>query len=398
MPDVHEKNSCESGNAVNAGKPGDQPVRQNRAREYDRLHNWLFLADLGVMALVLVVLMWGGANGLSFTVQRLVATRISDNPWVVTAGYVFIVMLAYTAIFMPYAWWKSFYLEHRYGLSTQKLGGWVWDECKSFGLTIVLGTIVFEIFYALLRVAGGSWWIWAACVWIILQVLLGMVFPVLILPLFYKTVKLDRPDLSDKISDLASSAGVSVLGVFRLDLSQKTRKANAMLAGLGRTKRILMGDTLLNRFSEDEVISVLAHEFGHYYHKHIWKLIAVASFSAFAGMWLADRCLHYSAGWLDIPRVDTIATAPLLVCALVLFSLVTMPFTNLLSRWFERQADRYALDTTGNADAFIAAMDRLADQNLAYKEPHPLIEFLLHSHPSIAKRISFAHAWRSQHD
>ena len=115
-------------------------------------------------------------------------------------------------------------------------------------------------------------------------------------------------------------------------------------------------------------------------------------------MWVADHILNIAAGWLDIPTIATIATAPLLVCALVLFSLLSMPVTNLLSRYFERQADRYALDTTGNAEAFISAMNRLADQNLANKEPSPVIEFLLHSHPSIAKRISFARSWSSNHD
>jgi len=372
--------------------------RQEQAKKYDCLHNWLFLVDLALMAVLLVVLMWGGKNGLSFAMQKLSASLLGNNPWAVTVGYVIILLCGYTIFFLPYSWWKGFYLEHRYDLSNQSFSSWIWDEFKSFALTLILACIVFEIFYALLRVAGGTWWIWAACAWIILQVILGMVFPVLILPLFYKTVKLDRPDLTKKIGELAVTAGVSVLGVFRLDLSEKTKKANAMLAGLGNTKRILMGDTLLDTFSEDEVISVLAHEFGHYFHKHLLKLIAVASISAFAGMWIADRILHYTAAWLDIPSIDTIATAPLLVFALVLFSLLTMPLTNLLSRYFERQADQYALDTTANPDAFISAMDRLADQNLANKEPSPVIEFLLHSHPSIAKRISFAHTWSSNHD
>jgi STE24 endopeptidase len=377
---------------------GNSTARQQRAKEYDRLHNWLFLVDLGLMAVLLVVLMWGDRNGLSFAMERFASGIVGTNPWAVTAGYVVILLSGYTLFFLPYSWWKGFCLEHRYDLSNQSFFNWLWDEIKSFALTLILAIIVFEIFYALLRVAGSSWWIWAACAWIILQVLLGMVFPVLVLPLFYKTVKLDRPDLIEKIGELALTAGISILGVFRIDLSEKTKKANAMLAGLGNTKRILMGDTLLDSFSEDEVISVLAHEFGHYYHKHIWKLIAVASISAFAGMWVADHILNIAAGWLDIPTIATIATAPLLVCALVLFSLLSMPVTNLLSRYFERQADRYALDTTGNAQAFISAMNRLADQNLANKEPSPVIEFLLHSHPSIAKRISFARSWSSNHD
>ena len=224
-----------------------------------------------------------------------------------------------------------------------------------------------------------------------------MLFPVVILPLFYKTTRLDRADLEQAVARLASAAGVTVLGVFRVDLSAKTRKANAALAGIGRTRRILLGDTLLDSFSEREVLSVLAHEFGHFCHRHIPKLILAAGIAAVAGMWLADRVLHAGAGLLGIADVAQVATLPLVMLALVVFGLVTMPVTNTLARWFERQADQYALDATADPDAFIGAMDRLADRNLSRRMPHPVIEILLHSHPSIARRIAFARQWAEQH-
>ncbi len=392
--------AIQSGNnaeVATAGKKGEEN-RQDRARRYDRLHNWLFLADIGVMALLLAGLMWGGPRGLSFAIERKVGELIGMNPWGITAGYLVVVSIIYSLLLLPYSWWKDYYLEHTYELSNQTMLNWLWDQVKSWLLTVAVGVFIFEIFYALLRNTGGYWWIWAAGVWILLQVVMGMLFPVIILPIFYKTTRLERQDLEETVKRLAHEAGARIVGIFKLDLSEKTRKANAMLAGLGKTKRILLGDTLLNEFSQEEIISVLAHEFGHYYHRHIHKLIGIASIAALGGMWIADLVLRGSANWLGIEAIDTVATVPLILFALFLFSLVTMPITNLISRWFERQADRYALETTKNPEAFISAMERLADQNLANKEPHPVIEYLLHSHPSIARRISFARAWRSQND
>lgn len=366
--------------------------RETKAKEYDKLHNWLFLVDLIISVALLVAIMLGGENGLSFKLQNFVKKFLGENPWAVTAGYVAGLLIIYTVIMLPYSWWKGFYLEHKYELSNQSLLAWLWDETKSLGLNLLLGIIVFEIFYAFMRGAGNLWWIWAACAWIFLQVVLGMLFPVLILPIFYKTQPLERPDLQEKLEKLAQKAGVNVLGMFRLDMSEKTKKANAMMAGLGKTKRILLGDTLLDKFTDAEVVSVLAHEFGHFYHKHIWKLMCIASLLAFGGMWLADKIIRFTAELLNITagQITNIATLPLLLFALLLFGLITMPITNIISRYFERQADLYALKSTNDIDSFITAMERLADQNLANKEPHPAIEFLLHSHPSIAKRITFA--------
>jgi len=316
----------------------------------------------------------------------------TENQYLILILFVVVVGFVSSVINFPVKYYTEFYLEHKYELSNQTFLNWIWDEIKSLGLNLLLGIIVFEIFYAFIRGTGSAWWIWAACAWIALQVILGMLFPVLILPLFYKTGPLDRPDLQEKLENLAKKAGVSVLGMYRLDMSEKTKKANAMMAGLGKTKRILLGDTLLDKFTDGEVVSVLAHEFGHFYHKHIWQLMVIASLLAFGGMWLADKIIHNFASILNIggTQITDIATLPLLLFALTLFGLITMPITNIISRYFERQADLYALKSTNDVESFITAMERLADQNLSNREPHPAIEFLMHSHPSIAKRVKFA--------
>jgi len=372
------------------------PAREQRARQYERLHNWLFLADVAVSLALLALLIAGGERSLSFRIEEAVRAVIGENRWLVVAGYVTVVLVSYTVLFLPYSWWKGYYLERRFELGTQTFRSWLWDEVKSLALSLALAIVVFEAFYWLLRTAGGMWWLWAAGVWIVLQVVLGMLFPVVIIPLFYKTERLHDPELEAQVGALAARAGVTVLGMFRVGMAEKTKKANAALAGLGATKRILFADTLLEHFPRGEITSVLAHEFGHYYHRHILKLIVIASLSAVVGMSIADLVLNAAAGALGITDMARIATAPLLILALFLFSLVTMPLMNNLSRYFERQADEYALDCTRDADAFIAAMRRLADQNLADKEPHPVIESLLHSHPSIGRRIRFAEEWNAR--
>ncbi len=366
--------------------------REVSAKTYDKIHNWFFVFDIVLMVVLLCGMMYGGKTSFSFWLQDKVSEYTGTNPWAVTAGYMTVLLVGYTIIFLPYSWFKGFYLEHKYDLSNQTFLKWIWDETKSLAISLILAILVFEIFYAFMRGTGQYWWVWAAGVWIVLQVVLGMLFPVLILPLFYKTTKLDRPDLEEKINELAANAGVNVVGLFQINFSEKTKKANAALAGLGKTKRIMLGDTLLDEFDDKEVINVLAHEFGHFYHQHIWKLMAVSSVLAFGGMWLANFILNKSAGLLGLEaeQISTIATVPLFILALSIFGLITMPLTNIMSRYFERQADRYALDTTKDSEGFISAMERLADQNLANKEPHPAIEFLLHSHPSIARRVEFA--------
>lgn len=366
-----------------------------RAKRYERIHNWLVLVDVLLIITFLVALLIGGPRSLSARLDAFIASRIIENHWGQIAIYVPILSAVYAILTLPYAYWKGYRLEKQFELSTQSPRAWLVDALKSFLLSTTLALILFQIFYALIRSTGFYWWIWAALAWILLQVILGMLFPVCILPLFYRTEKYDDPLLTQQVQEYARDTGISVIGIFRFALSEKTKKANAMLAGLGKTKRILLGDTLLNDFSSDEIISVLAHEFGHFYHKHLRALVTIAAISAFLGMAIAHYVLFALSKQLGL-FPDTIATAPLLILALFLFSVVSMPVVNIFSRYFERQADAYALRVTQNPDAFINAMERLADTNLAQKEPHPVIEFLLHSHPSIGRRIAAARAYANE--
>lgn len=368
----------------------DDP-RQQQARQYEARHNLLFLVETGYTVLLLLALL---LTGLSPWLANHTHAWADGNVWLATSYYAIALIVAGKVATLPLDWYRGYRLEHQYGLSNQSLPAWVWDEVKSLALGLVLGVVALEGVYFLLRRLGDWWW-WAVGGGIILfGVVLSVLFPVVILPLFYKLEPLANESLRAKLTGLAQRAGAKVLGVYRLELSEKTKKANAALAGLGRTKRILLGDTLLANFTEDEIEVVLAHELAHYRHGDIAKLMGWGAVTTVASLKVADVVLRSALPQFGFRGVEELGAFPLLALCLFLFGLVVMPLNHAFSRWRERLADRAALDLTGNRDGFIRAMRKLADQNLADMEPHPAIEFLLHDHPSLTRRIRWAEQWQ----
>jgi STE24 endopeptidase len=310
------------------------------------------------------------------------------------AIYGAVVIIATKLLFLPLNYVSDYHLEHKFGLSNERLGAWAFDELKSLGLNLLLGVAVLDVLYFLLRRAGGWWWIGAGFFFLLFGVVMSALFPVLILPLFYKLQPLENESLRQKLTALAQRVGATVLGVYRMGMSEKTKKANAAFAGLGSTKRIILGDTLLDKFAEDEIEVVMAHEMAHYKHGDITKLIAWGTVTTFIGLKVADIGLHWGMARFGYERVGDIAAFPLLALCLFVFGLLVMPLNNAFSRSREWKADAAALELTANRDAFIRAMRKLADQNLADLSPHPVVEFLLHDHPSLARRIAWAERWQ----
>jgi STE24 endopeptidase len=298
--------------------------------------------------------------------------------------------LPYLILTAPLAYYSGFVLPHKYGQSTQTLKAWFIDQFKALLIAAVLGLVVLEVIYALLGFFPQTWWLWAGLVMLVFTVLLSNLAPVLIFPLFYKFKPLDDPDLGSRLTLLAEKAGARVQGVYVFDMSSKTVAANAALMGLGRTRRIVLGDTLVERFTANEIETVLAHELGHHVHKDLPLGIIVQSLLTLVGFWLADLVMRWGIATFGYTGLTDPATLPLLIVALSVFGLVTMPLSNAWSRWREVKADEYALKMTGKPRAFISAMTRLANQNLADAEPPVWAEFLLHSHPSIGKRVARA--------
>jgi STE24 endopeptidase len=243
------------------------------------------------------------------------------------------------------------------------------------------------VIYAFLRYAPGLWWVWATFFYVLFVVVLAAIAPVVIMPLFHKFEPIDNPSLTDAVKAFVEKAGLKVVGVFQWGLEEKTNAGNAALTGLGRTRRIILGDTILKDYTQDEIIAVLAHEVGHYKNRDMTRLIVAGSLLASAGFYLAHLFLQTLVSRFGFAGPDDVGSFPVFVFCLLVFSLVTMPISNSYSRRREYAADAYAVGTVGSAGALVSALEKLAAQNLADKNPAPWIEFLLHSHPSIARRV-----------
>ncbi|HEY7123299.1 MAG TPA: M48 family metallopeptidase [Ktedonobacterales bacterium] len=374
-------------------------ARQQRAREYARIKHWLTLVDLALGAVALAVVL---VTGIATSLRDALA---GTGTWQPVAGWAplqvalffLILMVAYQILDAPLSYYSGFVLPHRYGLSHQSLGSWLGDQGKGLALGLVFEVGAVEVLYLLLAVQPNTWWLWAAGALLLVSVVLANLAPVLILPLFFKLTPLQDEELSKRLLALAERANTRVRGVFTMNLSSKTTAANAALMGLGNTRRIVLGDTLLGNYTPDEIEVVLAHELGHHVHRDIWKLIVTQTVLVLGGLFVVNLVLHSIVqGSATYHGLSDVATMPLVAAALGVFGLVTMPLGNSFSRWVERQADEYALTSTRMPDAFISSMTRLANQNLAELDPGPVIEFLLYDHPAIGKRLKHGEQFKAR--
>jgi STE24 endopeptidase len=290
----------------------------------------------------------------------------------------------------PLDFYSGFVLEHRYQLSNQTLAGWFWKRIKGYAVGGVLGLVLVYGLYWLLWVAGEWWWLCATVGWLAVTLVLGRLLPVVILPIFYKVTRLDNASLLDRLKKLTEGTSLTIEGVYELHLSEETKKANAALAGLGNSRRVLLGDTLLAQFTPEEIEVVFAHEVGHHVHRHLPKSIVLSVFLSLAGFWLVHQTLTACAAWLGYNGITDPAALPLILFVLAVFGLSLSPLQNALSRFYERQCDRYALDRTHNKDAYRSAFIKLAKINKSDPDPHPLVALLFYDHPPIRERLAMA--------
>jgi STE24 endopeptidase len=362
--------------------------RQKKAKEYAGIHRRLMLVDLGIGALYLGAwLGFGLAAGL-----KAALLPVTSNEWVLPLLYALVFGGIYLLVTLPLSYYEEYILPHRFDMSNQTVGGWVGDQLKGLTVSAVLGAIILEIIYALLRAAPDTWWIWVSVILLVFSVLMANLAPVLLMPLFNKYTPLgaEHADLAERLVRLAERSHTRVQGVFKFDMSRRTKAANAALTGLGSTRRIILGDTLVSEFTPEEIETVLAHELGHQVNRDILLLIAFQSLTTVLGLYLASLGLRYGAAALGLGGPADVAALPLFILVMGAYGLVTMPLGNIVTRWRERKADEYALKITGNGAAFASALTRLANQNLAEVDPAPWEEFLLYSHPALSRRIRMA--------
>jgi Zn-dependent protease with chaperone function len=369
--------------------PDDTP----EARRYNRIHRWLGIADFVIGSAFLIVLLITGWAGW---LRDLALRRGFQNYTLAVFLYLFFLLLISKALGLGFDYY-GFRLERRFQLSTQKTRSWLWDEAKGFLVGLVLVGIIVELLYFMIRQSPQHWWIITWALFMGLFILLAQLAPVVLFPIFYKFEPLDNEDLRRRLVQMGERAGTRVRGVYRWKLSEKSKKANAALTGLGSTRRIILADTLLDNYAPEEIEAVLAHELGHHVHKHILKSILVQAGITLLGFWIANFVLHYAVDhhMFDLEELSDFANLPLLAITATVLSLLLMPALNAYSRFNERQADRYAFESIASVEPFISSMNKLAQQNLAERTPSRWIELLFHSHPAISRRVAAAKDWAS---
>ena len=369
------------------------PEKQKQARQFARIRRRMWLLDTVLSTVYLLAwLFFGWAKALTTWLKTFTTIE-----WLLVLCFAVLFGGISGLLELPLGFYSGFVLPHRFGQSNQDFKGWVVDQLKGLAISAPLGLLVLELVYLALRLTGSWWWLWTGAGMLVFTVLLSNLAPILIMPLFNKYVPLgeEHADLADRLMKLAENANAKVRGVFKFDMSKRTKAANAALTGIGSTRRIVLGDTLINEFSTDEIETVLAHELGHHVHKDIPLLIGFGTLLTLGGLYLASLGLIWAAGYFGFAGPTDITGLPALAVVLGAFSLLTQPLDNAFSRWRERLADEYALHSTGKAPAFASAFVRLANQNLGEVDPEKWVVFMFYDHPPLGERIKMAETWKS---
>jgi len=339
----------------------------------------------GIASFILLLLfVW---LGYSFLLESYLSNFIS-NSYLLFIVFLLVIGFIGSVLSFPISYYTGFHIEHKYNLSNQTISKWIWENFKGLLVSLTIGIPILLLFYFSLNQFGDIWWLPFAIIMFFLSVVLSQIFPILIFPIFHKITPIEDETLKQKITKLASNANLKVENVYKFDMSKNTKKANAAFTGLGKTKRIILGDTLLDSFNAEEIETVIAHELGHFKKKHIVKNILIGTVSSFLTLFLIALLYQNSLGWFGFESITQVAAIPLLALWSMLIGLITTPFGNILSRKFEFEADEYAVIETKNPLAFIKTLEKLTEQNLGDKEPHPFVEWFFYSHPSIKNRIN----------
>ncbi|MGB8213637.1 MAG: M48 family metallopeptidase [Anaerolineales bacterium] len=364
------------------------PEKQHQAKQYARIQRRFWLFDtLASTIYLLAWLLFGWAKALAAWLRSF-----TTNDWLLVLGFIIIFGGIAFLLELPLNYYSSFVLPHRFNQSNQDFKGWAIDQLKNLLILVPLGLVLLELVYLALRLTGGWWWLWTGAGMLVFTVILANLAPILIMPLFNKFVPLgdEHAELAERLMKLAERANAKVRGVFKYDMSKRTKSANAGLTGIGNTRRIVLGDTLINEFSPDEIETILAHELGHHVHKDIPVLMASETVMTLAGLFLASLALRWAATYFGFAGPADIAGLPALGIVLGAFGLLTQPLNNAIIRWRERMADQYAIESTGKAQAFASAFVRLANQNLGEVDPEKWVVFMFYDHPPLGERIKMA--------
>lgn len=358
---------------------------EQKIKRYTRIKYAVAIADLMILLVLLALFQFSGAAVL----LKKAILHITANQPIGIFLYILVSFAGYSFIMFPLVLYRSFIVEHQFGLSSEKFGPWLADMIKSDILGFVVFAVLLEAFYLFLRHFPGLWWWMAAIFWIFVSIVIARIFPVIVIPLFFKYKAIQDEALKKRVMELAGRMGINVLDVYEIDFSKKSTKANAGLVGLGRSKRVIFTDTLLGRYTPDEIEVVMAHEFGHFKLKHMVKLVTLSACVTLITFYIFSRIGPAIFGNFGL-AADDIAGVAIWLFLFMVFQIIFTPLQNFASRHMERNADLLALKFTGKKEAFISMMEKLSEQNLSERSPSLPAKIFFYDHPPVEERVAMA--------
>lgn len=361
-------------------------TEQKKAKTYHRLKILLFFLNFFVTSAFLFLFV---SAGMAHAVRDAVSEKVF-HPWLRALVYATLLATLVYLLEFPLSLGGGYLLEKRYGLSTQTLAGWCMREFKKAFLSLFFFLILVGTGYTLIARMGERWWVAFGALWFVYSWLLAQIFPVFIVPLFFRYTAVQDETLVHLLKEFALSQGRDIDSVKVINLSKETKKANAAVLGIGKKKRIVLGDTLLSHFTHEEIKVVFAHELGHDKERHLFVSLFFNATITFGGIYCIQKLLLGLFPFFRLSSVEDLAALPLFLFLFSIYGFLLMPIQNGFSRILEHRADVFALRTTGLKDVFVSAMKKLVEQNLADESPNRLVEIFFYSHPPISKRIAFA--------
>ncbi len=332
-------------------------------------------------------------SGSSVLLERYLASA-TGSYWLTLILYLVLFVVFLQLVETPFSFYSGYIIDHRFRLSTQTLKGWVVDELKGLGIEVVFGVLAgVALYYLIMNVS--LWWLAAAVLFAVVSILLSIILPYVLMPIFYKVTPVTDSSLKDSLLEMSKRVGArSVDRVLVADESRRSVRANAFFSGIGKSKAIVLFDTLLNNFPRREVVTVVAHELGHYVNKDIWKEALISGLLAIPPFFIADYVLRHSAVNLGLIGIFDPAGVPIIFAILIGVSFLLQPVSNGISRVTERKADEFALRAADDSEAQASAEMRLADLSLAVDKPNRLVELFFYTHPSSSRRVRLAEDWK----
>ncbi len=395
---------CRDARAYDAACTMDAQVTENAlpVPEWDqaksRRYGWIRLGwTIGEFGISLAGLGWLALSGRSAMLRRRLERSLPDER-LTMAGYLAVFGTASWLAHLPLAAVRELLVERAFGLTRQSFRTWLSDGVKGLALNLTVGVPVGTGAWIVVQRRPRDWWLVLPSALVPASLVLGRLAPVLIMPIFNRFEPVTDPEILARVERLARQTGLSIAAVYRMDLSRQTDKPNAFFTGLGRAKRIVLSDTLLEQFPPDEIETILAHEAAHQAHRDLWRMMALEAGMAYLMAFLVSRVapvmVTWSRRWTGVDSLEDVASVPIVGLATMLAGMILAPIGAAKSRAIERQADRFALEVTRNGSAYASALRRIAAKSLADPFPPRLVRIVLATHPPISERIAMAEAYK----